>query len=288
MSLSTAAQTGESSYPGLDVDVEHVVSTPRRRRRLRFPYALATVAVAIVLWQVITTAFNVPLFLLPPPSAIATYFAQNFSLFATNSVATITEIGLGFLLSVAIGVPLAVAIVYSSIFERAAYPLIVTSQTVPKVAIAPLVLVWFGFGVWPKVGIVVLISFFPIVINTVVGFKSVPREMIDLVRSMGAKRVEIFRRIMFPNALPSIFSGMKIASTLAVIGAVVAEFVGATMGLGYLITRSGQYVNMKEEFSAVVVLSVLGIAFFYLISLIERMILPWHASLRQGDLAGQL
>jgi NitT/TauT family transport system permease protein len=288
MTLGTAAQTEESTYPGLDVDVEHVTSTPKRRRRPRFPYALATVAVAVALWQVITTALNVPLFLLPPPSAIATYFAHNFSLFASNSVATITEIGLGFLLSVAIGVPLAVAIVYSSIFERAAYPLIVTSQTVPKVAIAPLVLVWFGFGVWPKVGIVVLISFFPIVINTVVGFKSVPREMIDLVRSMGAKRVEIFRRVMFPNALPSIFSGMKIASTLAVIGAVVAEFVGATEGLGYLITRSGQYVNMKEEFAAVVVLSVLGIAFFYLISLIERLILPWHASLRQGDLAGQL
>lgn len=288
MSLQAAIRAGEGNdgvAGPLDSDLLDTSGTPRRRPR--FPFATATLVASIGIWQLVVTAFHVPAYLLPAPSAIATFLAHNWSFYLHESVPTIEEIVFGFALSVAIGVPLAVVIVYSSMFERAAYPLIVTSQTIPKVAIAPLVLVWFGFGVWPKVGIVVLIAFFPIIINTVVGFKSVPREMIDLVRALGARRLETFRKIMIPHALPNIFSGMKIASTLAVIGAVVAELVGANQGLGYVITVAGSTINMAEQFGAVAILSVIGIVFFYLVGLIERFAVPWHASVRQGDIATQ-
>jgi NitT/TauT family transport system permease protein len=254
-----------------------------RWRRPRLPITLLTICVVIALWQLFTVVLKVPSYLVPEPSEVAKTLASNSSVFLQETEATGKEVIFGFAFSVVIGTAIAILIVSSRVLERVFYPLIVTSQTIPVLAIAPIVLVWFGFGMWPKVGIVVLIAFFPIVINSVIGFKSVPEEMIQLAASMGAGRLTRFRKIVLPNALPNIFSGMKLASTLCVIGAVVAEFVGADAGLGYLINEAAGSVNLTEEFGAVFILSVMGIVFFTLVGLAERLTIPWHVSVRRNE-----
>ena len=168
----------------------------------------------------------------------------------------------------------------TSVFERAVYPLIVGSNTVPKVALAPLLLAWFGFGLMPKILIVVLVAFFPIVINAVVGLKSLGAPMIYLARSMGASAAQVFWLFRMPNALPSIFAGLKIASVLSVIGAVVAEFVGADSGLGYAMMVATSDLNIARQFAAILVLSAIGMVFFWILGVVERLLLPWHSSVR--------
>jgi NitT/TauT family transport system permease protein len=255
------------------------------QRTANWALPLGALAALIALWQLLAAVFSVPAYLLPPPSTILSELLRNWHAYFSDTVITGIEVIVGFVISVAIGVPTAILLAYSKVFARSVYPLIVTSQTVPKVALAPLFVVWFGFGMVPKVGVAVLIAFFPIVIASVVGFRSVPDEMLQLVRSMGAGRIETFRRVILPYALPSIFSGMKVASTLAVIGAVVAEFIGANGGLGYIIMTAQMNVNVTEEFTGILILSLMGIVFFALLSALERVALPWHTSVRREDLA---
>jgi ABC-type nitrate/sulfonate/bicarbonate transport system permease component len=193
------------------------------------------------------------------------------------------EILAGFGISVLVGIPLAICVTYSLTLDRAIYPLIVGSQTVPKVAIAPLLLAWFGFGLAPKIMIVALVAFFPIVVNTVVGLRAASPQMLHLARSMGASPTQIFWRFRLPQALPNVFAGMKLATVLAVIGAVVAEFVGADSGLGYLIMVAGADFKIDRQFSAILVLSVLGMLLFWVAGWIERLVLPWHISVRAND-----
>jgi NitT/TauT family transport system permease protein len=167
--------------------------------------------------------------------------------------------------------------------EKAIYPLIVASQTIPKVAIAPLMLTWFGYGMAPKIVIVVLLSFFPIVINSVMGLKSASREMIYLSRSMGASGWQTFWKFRLPQALPSIFAGLKLATALSVIGAIVAEFIGADKGLGYLILIAGANFDIARQFASVVVISLIGVVFFAVLERIERIAIPWKASTAVAD-----
>jgi len=230
----------------------------------------------LVLWEGAARAFAIPQWLLPAPSVVAAEIANQPGLFARHAMVTAGEVVLGFLLSVAVGIPLAVGIAYSRVFERTLYPLLVASQAVPKVAIAPLLIVWFGFGTLPKVLVAFLIAFFPIVIDTVVGLRSVEPEMLHLGRSMGASRWQMFRKIRLPKALPSIFAGLKVAITLAVVGAIVGEFVAADRGLGYLLMIASGEMNSKLLFAAIVVLTALGVAFFLLVEAIERWAIPWH------------
>jgi len=187
------------------------------------------------------------------------------------------EIVLGFVLSVAIGVPLALAIYLWTPFARAVYPILVSSQAVPKVAVAPLFLVWFGFGLLPKVLIAFLIAFFPVVINTAMGLAALEREKLYLARSMGLGPVATFFKIQLPNALPSIFAGFKISITFAVVGAVVGEFVGGQGGLGYLLLIANGNMDTPLLFAGIVALTLLGVVFFALIGLLERLVLPPHA-----------
>lgn len=195
-----------------------------------------------------------------------------------HSLVTINEVVLGFALSVVVGVPLAVLIVASRFLDRILYPYLVASQAVPKIALAPLFVVWVGFGTLPKVLMAFLISFFPVVVDTIVGLRSMDSEMLHLVRSMGARPVGSFMKARLPNALPNIFGGLKIAITLAVVGAVAAEFVGADAGLGYLLVVATGMLDTTLLFSSLVVLSAIGIILFALVTQVERMTIPWHVS----------
>ncbi len=249
---------------------------PASAIRLRIPYALLTLIALLLFWQAAVMIARLPDYLLPSPATIITSLYDLSGLLVYHTWITLTEVVLGFIVAFLVAVPLATLICYSKVFERSVYPLIVGSQTIPKVAIAPLLLAAFGYGLVPKVTIVALMAFFPMVINTVVGLRSVSQEMIYLAQSMGATPMQQFFRFRMPGALPSMFAGMKMASVLAVIGAIVAEFVGSNNGLGYVITVAGSNFRMDQQFAAIVVLSALGTAIFWIIGLIERRALPWH------------
>lgn len=244
------------------------------------PYVALLLIGIVILWQIATMVFHLPSYLLPSPYAIGLDFYKRWPVYLSNSWITLFEILAGFVISVLIGIPLAICVTYSDLLDRSIYPVIVGSQTVPKVAIAPILLAWFGFGLTPKIMIVALVAFFPIVVNSVVGLRSTTPAMMNLARSMGSSSGQIFLYFRLPQALPNIFAGMKLAIVLAVIGAVVAEFVGADSGLGYLIMVSGADFKIDRQFSAILVLSVMGMVLFWLIGVIERLVLPWHISVR--------
>jgi NitT/TauT family transport system permease protein len=278
--------------PALGIEeVEASVERSRARREWRARVSgivapVALVVALVVLWEVGTRAFAVPLFLLPPPSAIARSMAANASLLIAAGWVTTVEIVLGFLLSIVVGVPLALAIFLWPPFARSVLPLLVSSQAMPKVAIAPLLLVWFGFGLLPKVLIAFLIAFFPVVINTAVGLASIEPEKIYLARSMGFGAAATFFKIRLPNALPAIFGGLKISITLAVVGAVVGEFVGGDAGLGYLLMVANGSMDTQLLFAGIVALTILGVALFVLVELAERLAVPRHIIARDPA-AGQ-
>ena len=252
--------------------------------QFRLPYALITLIVFVVVWEMIARITNLPMYLLPKPTDIIASLYENWMLLVVNGGVTLTEILFGFVIAVLLGVPLATMIAHSPTVDRAIYPLIVGSQTIPKAAIAPLLLAAFGYGLTPKVTIVAMMSFFPIVINSVVGFKSASPEMLHLAYCTGATQMQIFWLFRLPQAFPSIFAGMKLAAVLSVIGAVVAEFVGAQSGLGYVILVAGSNFRMDQQFAAIIFLSAMGMILFWAIGFAERKVLPWHVSMRsRGD-----
>jgi NitT/TauT family transport system permease protein len=263
-------------------EANEAVATQRRRSPLRFlgsvSPALWTLIVLLIVWEVWVRLANTPVFILPSPSRIVEEFIEAWPRLLINAGYTVSEVLIGFLCAIAIGVPLAVLVTYSRVAERAVYPLIVASQTIPKVAIAPLLIAWFGYGLTPKIVIVILLSFFPIVINSVVGLKSSSAEMLYLAKSMGASGWQTFWKFRLPQALPYIFAGLKLATVLSVIGAIVAEFIGADRGLGYLIVVAGSSFDIARQFAAIIVISAIGMVFFAIIELLERFVVPWKAS----------
>jgi NitT/TauT family transport system permease protein len=236
---------------------------------------LAIFALIFALWEAAVRALDVPDYILPSPSVIAAKMVTSWQLLLSNAVVTLQEILLGFALSVVVAIPLAVAVVYSRIFERTAFPFMVSLQTIPKVALAPILVMWLGYGIMPKVMVAFLISFFPIVINSVIGMRSAEKEMIYLVQSMGANELTTFLKIRLPKALPSIFGGLKVGMGQAVVGATVGEFIAAERGLGYLQLISQVRLDTPLLFAAVVVLSLLGVLLFNLVAIVERIALPW-------------
>ena len=240
-------------------------------------YPTALVMAVLLLWEGATRVFAIPRFLLPPPSVVFASLLAHAELLLTNGWITTLEIVLGFALSIAVGIPLALAIFLWPPFSRSIFPLLVSSQAMPKVAIAPLLLVWFGFGLLPKVLVAFLIAFFPVVINTSIGLASIEREKIWLARSMGLGAMATFFKIRLPNALPSIFGGLKISITLAVVGAVVGEFVGGDAGLGYLLMVANGTIDTALLFADLLVLTALGVILFMLLELAERRVIPKHA-----------
>jgi len=241
-------------------------------------YPFGSLVGLIVLWEAAARLLRIPVFLLPAPSVVLESMYSHAGVLLEESIVTTVEIALGFAMSVAVGIPLALAIFLSPPFARSVYPLLVSSQAVPKVAVAPLFIVWFGLGLVPKVLIAFLIAFFPVVINTAMGLAAIEREKIHLARSMGLGPIATFFKIRLPNALPSIFAGLKISITLAVVGAVVGEFVGGQGGLGYLLLVANGSLDTPLLFAGLVALTLLGIAFFAAVGLLEWLVLPPHAT----------
>ena len=201
-----------------------------------------------------------------------------------HTLATLLEIVVGFGLSLACGVALAAAIGLSRTLERAIYPFVIASQTIPIIVIAPMLLIWIGYGFAPKVIVVALISFFPIVVNMVDGLKSVDRDMVNLMRTLGASRWQVFFKVQVPTSLPYLFSGMRVAIAVSVIGAVIGEWVGSSEGLGYLMLRSKPQFLTERVFAAIVILSALGVGLFGSVGIVERLAIPWwRASRGQGS-----
>jgi NitT/TauT family transport system permease protein len=276
---------GETFRVGIAPAIEEVEANVQRdlaRNELRARiasvlYPTALVMAVLLLWEGVTRVFAIPRFLLPPPTLVFASLIDHAELLLTNGWITTLEIVLGFALSIVVGIPLALAIFLWPPFSRSIFPLLVSSQAMPKVAIAPLLLVWFGFGLLPKVLVAFLIAFFPVVINTSVGLASIEREKIWLARSMGLGAIATFFKIRLPNALPSIFGGLKISITLAVVGAVVGEFVGGDAGLGYLLMVANGTIDTALLFADLLVLTVLGVILFMLLELAEWIVIPKHA-----------
>jgi NitT/TauT family transport system permease protein len=245
-----------------------------RRSEIIFPFLLSIGL--LVIWEIAVDLFKIPAFLFPAPSDILAACRDNAALLLRESQVTTVEILLGYFLSIAIGIPLALAIFQWPVFAKSIYPLLISSQAMPKVAIAPLFVVWFGFGFVPKVLIAFLIAFFPIIINTVMGLSSIEQEKIFLARSMGLSGFQTFRLIRFPNALPSIFAGLKISITLAVVGAVVGEFVGGDSGLGYQLMVANGAMNTPLLFAGVLALTILGLVLYGIIEIIEHFAMPYR------------
>jgi NitT/TauT family transport system permease protein len=236
--------------------------------------------ILIVLWEIVILAFRIPPYLIPTPAAVARALVAEWPRLMREAIPTTYSTIVGFALSIAFGIPMALMIAYSRTVESFVYPLLVFSQSVPKIAIAPLFVVWFGFGVIPKIICAFMLAFFPVVVSTVMGFKSVDNDMLDLARSMRASKLETFIRVSFPQALPSIFAGLKVSITLAVVGAVVGEFVGSNSGIGYVLQIANGNFDLPLMFAALTVLSGIGVVLFVAIDLIERLVIPWHASQR--------
>lgn len=227
-----------------------------------------------VLWEAATVVFDVPIYTLPAPTDILAAMVEKRSVLLAHTWVTFTESAIGLGLSIVLSIPLGVLIVYSPWIERTVYPFLVASQAIPKVALAPIFVVWFGFDLLPKVLIAFFIAFFPIVVNTVVGLSRTPPEMIHLMRSLGASPVQILLRVRIVAAAPFIFAGIKIAAAFAVVGAIVGEFIAADSGLGYAQLIANNNFEIPLLFATLVVLSVMGIGFFYLVALAEFLILP--------------
>jgi len=248
----------------------------------------AGIVVFLAVWEIGVRALSVPAYLMPPPSAVALGFVAEFQKLLYHGWVTTYEMLLGYALAVAVAIPLAIAMTASQRFDRFITPQMLFFQVVPKVAIAPLFLVWFGVGTTPKVLVAFLISFFPIVIDAAVGLRSMSTEMRDLARSMGASRWQVFARFRLPTSLPYLFSGLKVAATLAIAGAVVGEFVGADKGLGYLLLVTNSNMETALMFATIVALTFIGLAFFYAVELLEAMLIPWHVTHRVREDSGTM
>lgn len=231
----------------------------------------------LVAWQLFTSLTSiVEPYILPKPTDILSRIFDAPGLLWDNTRVTLVETLVGFGIGVLIGVALAIPITYSRTARNALYPLIVASQAVPKVAIAPLLVVWLGLGITPKLAVVALMVFFPVVVTAAEGFGSVDRSLLDLLRSVHASEWQIFRRVRLPHAMPQLFSGLKIGITLAVVGAVVGEWVGADSGLGYLILHANTLLDTTLLYAALVVLVAMGVVLFILVEVAERLLLPWR------------
>lgn len=259
-----------------------MVTTSASRRRLRAVgnVALPALAVGCVVsaWWAATEVFGVPAIILPAPAQVISSTVELRAHLFKQAAVTLNETLQGFGLACAAGIALGLAIASSWVVERALYPLLAALNAIPKPALAPLLIVWLGFGTLPKAVMAFLVCFFPIVLATATGLTSTPSEMTDLARSLSASRWQTFIKIRFPAALPQIFVGLKIAMPLAVIGAVIGEFVGGSTGLGSVITQSGATADTAVAFAAIVLLSIMSVALFYLLIAIERLAVPWVAA----------
>jgi NitT/TauT family transport system permease protein len=237
--------------------------------------SLGLIAAVTIAWELAIRLFHVPTFVLPAPSAIVRSLVESRARLASAAISTAIEISLGFILAALTGIIIALVIVRFERFGRALYPLIVLFQNVPKVALAPIFILWFGFDLTPKVALIVVIAFFPVAIDMLAGLQSVEPSFVALMQSVGASRGKILLRVRIPHSLPHLMAGLKVAITFSVIGAIVGEFAGANQGLGYVIEFASTQLDTPLIFAALVVVSVQGLAFYYVVELAERLLVPW-------------
>jgi NitT/TauT family transport system permease protein len=237
--------------------------------------ALGLMAAVVVVWELVIRLFKVPTFVLPAPTAIVQSLIDSRMQLLAASRVTAAEVLLGFVFAAITGIAVALIIVRFERFGRALYPLIVLFQNVPKIALAPIFILWFGYDLAPKVLLIVVIAFFPVAIDMLAGLQSVEPSFVALMQSVGAGKGKILRQVRIPHALPHLFAGLKVAITFSVIGAIVGEFAGANAGLGYVIQFASTQLDTPLIFSALVVVSVLGLAFYYVVELAERLLVPW-------------
>jgi NitT/TauT family transport system permease protein/putative hydroxymethylpyrimidine transport system permease protein len=248
----------------------------------RYLLPAAVLAILIGAWQIaassgfLARALNLEEFLVPSPSEVASTLWNDRSLLADNAWVTLREVLLGLGLALACGLAFAALLHLSATLRRALYPLIVASQTIPIIAIAPILVVWFGFGIGPKLAIIALICFFPITVNTLDGLRSVDPDAVKMMRTLDAGRWAIARRVEAPTALPYAFSGAKIAAAVAVIGAVFGEWAGSTSGLGYLMQIDNARLDTPRLWASVLVLSAIAVGLFAALTLLERKLVWWR------------
>ncbi|WP_199241769.1 ABC transporter permease [Desulfosporosinus sp. Sb-LF] len=236
---------------------------------------LMSLGIVVAAWELLVDFFKVPKWLLPGPSAILVEMYASKGYLWNHTLVTIKEVFVGFALAVLVGILLGIIIAYSPILEKTLYKLLVATQSIPKVAIAPLLVLWLGLGLLTKVTMVFLMCFFPIMVSMVSGLQSTHRELLELADVLGANWVQSFLKIRFPAALPYLFNGLKVSVSLAVVGAVISEFINADKGLGYSLLISTSQMNGPLAFSVLTILAALGIGLFSIVARLEKMICPW-------------
>jgi len=253
---------------------------PETRRRF---IPVVAVAALLLVWQLVCSLGLIPAFMLPSPVAVVTALANDFALICAHAATTLIEALTGLAIGVALGFALAVLMDRFETFYLAVQPLITLSQTVPTIAIAPLLVLWLGYGILPKIVLIVLTTFFPVAVSLADGFRSVDRDIIDLMRTMNATDVQIFIYAKLPAAAEQFFSGLKISATYAIVGAVIAEWLGGMSGLGVYMTRVRKSFSYDKMFASIVVVSALSLALMKLIELLERLCIPWKHVERNSD-----
>jgi len=255
-------------------------SSPLHRLAALFPRGFVAALVLVLVWEAAVWIFAVKDYLLPAPSAIVVELVRRWPRIFDGAKATTQQIVLGYAIAIVVSVPLAMGIAFSAWMERNVYPLIVAFQVIPKIALAPIFVIWLGIGLVSKLLMVFLLCFFPMLVNNVAGFRGVNPEVMEFARSTGANGWRLFRMIRLPSALPSMFTGFKIGAVNAVTGAVVSEFVAADRGLGYLLQEYGGNMQSGAVFATVLLLSAIGLSIYYLVEFLERASIPWHVSQR--------
>lgn len=237
---------------------------------------LLLLAAAVGLWELVVRAAHVQDYLFPTPTAVARSLWDDRSLLASATGVTVREVVLGYLLALAVGLALAVALHFSAALRRALLPVLVLSQTVPTVVLAPILAILLGFGIGPKLVVVAIVCFFPVVVNAVDGLRSADPELVRMMRTLDGDRLAIFRRVEAPGALPAVFSGARIAATYAAVGAVFGEWAGSSSGLGFVMLQAQPELATARIFAALLVLSALALALYGLVTLAERLLVPWN------------
>ena len=247
-----------------------------KRRLDKVFYPLAFFIAIIFFWLFFVNILHTPEYILPSPLQILNDLFSNFSIYLNHTSITFFEAIMGYLLANIIGFAIAVVFTYSKSFEKGLYPYAIALKTTPIIAIAPILIIWFGTGMLSKIITAAIICFFPILVNSVKGLSSIDESHLDLFKSFSANKFQIFTKLRLPNALPFIFSALKISAGLAVVGAIVGEFVGAKAGLGFLILTSSYYLDTTKMFTAVILSAILGMIIFYSVSFLEKRIVFWQ------------
>jgi len=261
---------------------KHILkSTFKKHEDILYPL-FATIGLVLI-WQLSIFAFSIPNYLLPGPYVVMKEIYAQAPLLWGHTLVTLYETSLGFILAIAFAIPISVMVVWWKPVEKVVMPLMIFLQTVPKVSIAPLFIIWFGFGHFPKVLISFLLAYFPIVIEMITGMKDIEPEVVDLSKSMSATPLQVFAKIRIPNSLPYFFTGLKLGGLLSLVDAVIGEFMGSMEGLGYLVIYANDRLNTKLLFADLVVLLLLGKLIYSLIEWIEKYSISWHVVMRDKE-----